>query len=103
MKAFRVAATYVSSDINACFSSDFLRRDAREGRCTSSGRESGQQKSSVISTHVRMLWCYMQDSCLEQLVVVLCCRCCEGPSQSSFLASLSMEFAVSGEDELQGQ
>lgn len=46
---------------------------------------------------------WVQGSCLEQLVVVLCCRRCKGPSHSSFLASLAMEFVVSGIDELQGQ
>lgn len=45
---------------------------------------------------------WVQGSCLEQ-VVVLCCGHWKGPSHSSFLASLAMEFVVSGKDELQGQ
>lgn len=45
----------------------------------------------------------MQGSCLEQQVVVLHCRDCKGASHSTFLASLAMEFVISGKDELQGQ
>lgn len=113
VKAFPVAATYVSSHIWGCFSLSFLWYEPREDRCTSSERGQwksvktsiypSQQKSSVTWTHVRILGYYLQGSCLKQQVAVLHCRHCKGPSHSSFLASLAMEFVVSGKDELQGQ
>lgn len=55
------------------------------------------------TNHVRILGCYMRGSCLEEQVVVLRCRHCKGSSHSSFLASLAMEFVVSGKDEIQSQ